>query len=139
MPEPITGEIRLMTTTTQIPPRAGLSHLSTESRLIPTPWARMVRGLGLGQYPTDYDPVAAAHIRDAFAQLVAKVDGADPYTDCCAAMAELMLTAIEGGDVPSALVPVLKSVRVQPNPYHRLMAGCILMDASPSSSWIRPC
>jgi hypothetical protein len=114
---------------TEHPYRAGLTHLSTESRLIPTPWARMVRGVGLGQHPTGYDPATAADIRDAFARLTTKVNGADAYTACCSLIAELILTAIEHGDVQQALVPVLDSVRAQDNPYHRLMAGCILVDA----------
>ena len=118
-----------MSISTEFPPRAGLAHLSTESRLIPTPWARMVRGIGLGQYPVDHDPAAVAQIRDAFARLTAKVAGADPYTDCCALVAELILTAVEHGDVQQALGPVLDSIRGQGNPYHRLMAGCILIDA----------
>ena len=68
-----------MTTAYRMAPVHGLHHLSNETRMIATPWSRMVRGIGLGQYPVAYDPEAAARIRHTFALLEAKgVD--DAYT-----------------------------------------------------------
>ncbi|GLZ02277.1 hypothetical protein [Actinoplanes sp. NBRC 103695] len=118
-----------MTSSSTVPPLATLTNLTTESRLIPSPWARMVRGIGLGQHSAGYEPAAAAHIRGAFAQLTAKVDGEDPYTGFCALLSELILRATESGDVEEVLPSVLQSVGRQDNPYLRLMAGSILMDA----------
>ncbi|GHF50295.1 hypothetical protein FHX82_003874 [Amycolatopsis bartoniae] len=112
------------------PPVTGLADLTAESRMIATPWSRMVRGIGLGQYPVEYDPVAAARIRDAFGRLTAKTSGA--YTRFSRLLAELVLDVADpssGADVEKALGPVLEAARAERNPYWRLMAGCILMDA----------
>jgi hypothetical protein len=116
-------------------PVAGLSDLSNESRMISTPWSRMVRGIGLGQYPIDYDPAAAARIRQTFDLLAAKVPVSNSYTLFSWLLADLILKIEEptGGflraEVEQALGPILDAVRSEQNPYHRLMAGCILMDA----------
>ena len=37
------------------PPVSGLDSLSQESRIVATPWSRIVRGVGLGQHPIGYD------------------------------------------------------------------------------------
>jgi hypothetical protein len=116
------------------PPVAGLDDLSNESRMISTPWSRMVRGIGLGQYPIEYDPVIAARIRQAFDLLVAKVP-ANAYTRFSRLLADLILTAedpdagLSRTEVEMALGPIMHAVRSERNPYYRLMAGCILMDA----------
>ncbi|GAA2150650.1 hypothetical protein GCM10009760_45250 [Kitasatospora kazusensis] len=120
-------------------PVAGLDDLSNESRMITTPWSRMVRGIGLGQYPVDYDPAAAARIRRTFELLAAKVPASHSYTTFSRLLADLVLKAADPADgfgperspggVEQALGPVLDAVRSEQNPYYRLMAGCILMDA----------
>jgi hypothetical protein len=114
---------------------AGLNDLSNETRMIATPWSRMVRGIGLGQYPVDYDPDAAARIRRAFGLLAAKVPPSNSYTLFSRLLADLVLRVEDpaGGlsraGVEQALGPVLDAVRSEKNPYYRLMAGCILIDA----------
>ncbi|MEA2263145.1 MAG: hypothetical protein QOJ51_5970 [Acidobacteriaceae bacterium] len=116
-------------------PVAGLNDLSNESRMISTPWSRMVRGLGLGQYPIDYDPAAAARIRQAFDLLAAKVLTSNSYTLFSRLLADLILKVEDPArsfsrtDVEKALGPVVYAVRSEKNFYYRLMAGCILMDA----------
>jgi hypothetical protein len=116
-------------------PVAGLNDLSNESRMISTPWSRMVRGIGLGQYPIDYDPAAAARIRQTFDLLAAKVPTSNSYTLFSRILADLILKVEDptGGflcaEVEQALWPILDAVRSEKNPYYRLMAGCILMDA----------
>jgi len=124
-----------MTIATTSLPVSGLADLSNESRMISTPWSRMVRGIGLGQYPIEYDPAIAARIRQAFGLLAAKVPATNSYTLFSRLLADLILTVEDpaGGlsriEVARALGPVLDAVRAEQNPYFRLMAGCILMDA----------
>ncbi|MEU2423122.1 hypothetical protein ABZ619_19225 [Streptomyces sp. NPDC007851] len=115
-------------------PVDGLRHLSHETRVIATPWSRMVRGIGLGQYPVAHDPAAAARIRHAFSLLDAKgVD--DAYTRFSRLLAGFALDVTDPGralrttDLQRDLRPVLAAVRAEENPYFRVMAGCILMDA----------
>lgn len=117
------------------PPVKGLSDLSNESRIITTPWSRMVRGLGLGQYPVEPDQGAIAIIRQALHSLESKVTAANAYTLFSRLLSGLILDVVEAGnglghaEVENALGLILKAVRTEPNPYWRLMAGCILIDA----------
>ncbi|MFI6173283.1 hypothetical protein ACIBCN_41350 [Nocardia sp. NPDC051052] len=114
-------------------PISGLSDMPNESRMIATPWSRMLRGLGLGQYPIDYDPTVAGHIRDAFDQLAKKVSQSDGYTLFCREMADFTLKVADSRRdrawIASAVGPLLEAVRSVPNPYYRATAGSILMDA----------
>lgn len=114
-------------------PISGLGELSKESRMIATPWSRMLRGIGLGQYPIDYDPAVAGYIRDTFDALAAKVSPSDGYTAFCRELALFTLKANEPGRdrawIEPAVRPLLDAVRAVPNPYYRATAGSILMDA----------
>ncbi|MFH9658238.1 hypothetical protein ACH4NF_08990 [Streptomyces sp. NPDC017248] len=114
-------------------PLSGLNEMPNESRMIATPWSRMLRGIGLGQYPIDYDPAIAGHIRDSFDQLAKKVSPSDGYTLFSRDMADFTLRVLEpGGDrawIEPAVGPLLDAVRAVPNPYYRATAGSILMDA----------
>ncbi|MEU9100332.1 hypothetical protein [Streptomyces sp. NPDC048361] len=124
-----------MTSAVHSVPVSGLSHLTNETRMIATPWSRMVRGIGLGQYPVAYDPDAAERIRRTFALLTAKGLESDAYTRFSRLLADFVLAAadpersLSRPDLAAGLAPVLAAVRAQRNPYFRLMAGCILMDA----------
>jgi hypothetical protein len=116
-------------------PVAGLDDLTTESRMIATPWSRMVRGIGLGQYPIDYDPVAAERIRRTFDLLAVKVPPACSYTRFSRLLANLILNVTDPAvdftriDVGSAAGDVVDAVRSEGNAYYRVTAGCILMAA----------
>lgn len=114
-------------------PVSGLNELSTESRMIATPWSRMLRGIGLGQYPIDYDRVVAGHIRATFDQLVTRVSEPDTYTRFCRDLADFILKVADPDSdrswIEAAVGPLLESVRSVPNPYYRAVAGSILMDA----------
>jgi hypothetical protein len=114
-------------------PITGLGDLSTESRMIATPWSRMLRGIGLGQYPVDYDPIIAGYLRDTFDHLVTKVSPSDHYTRFCHDLTDFILRVTEPGSdragAGAAVGPLLESVRSVPNPYYRAVAGSILMDA----------
>ncbi len=122
-----------MNSVTRSLPVSGLGDMSNESRMIATPWSRMLRGIGLGQYPIDYDAALAGHIRDAFDRLAKKVSPSDGYTLFCRDMADFTLRVAEpGGDrdwMAPAVGPLLEAVRSVPNPYYRATAGSILMDA----------
>lgn len=123
-----------MTITPTPPPVTGLRDLSTETRMIATPWSRMVRGIGLGQHPVDHDPVVARRIRWTFDRLATRVP-ASPYTHFSGRLADLILDVtdpvrpVPRAEVAARLGPVLDAARAEPNPYWRLMAGCILMDS----------
>jgi hypothetical protein len=102
--------------------------------MIATPWSRMLRGIGLGQYPIDYESVVAGHIRDAFDRLAAKVSPPDVYTLFCRELADFTLKVADPGRgdrawIQAAVHPLLEAGRSVPNPYYRAMAGSILMDA----------
>ena len=49
-----------------------LDQLDNENRIITTPWSRIVRGLGLGQYPINYNETISSWIQDAFDMLKIK-------------------------------------------------------------------
>ncbi|MBM9509126.1 hypothetical protein [Actinacidiphila acididurans] len=114
-------------------PVSGLDALPNESRMIATPWSRMVRGIGLGQYPVDYDSVAAARIRETFDRLAAKMPF-HTYTVFARLLTELILTVANPGTEPSpaqvrrALGPVVAAVRAEGNAYYRVIAGSILLE-----------
>lgn len=116
-------------------PVHGLAELTTETRVIATPWSRMVRGIGLGQHPIGYDPEAAARIRHAFALLEAKGVEANPYSRFARLLAEFVLEVVDPDQDPERpetarlLATVTAAARAVPNPYFRVMAGCITMDA----------
>jgi hypothetical protein len=114
-------------------PVSGLGDLSTESRVIATPWSRMLRGIGLGQYPIDYDAQIAAWIREHFDLLAAKVSSSDAYTRVCRDLANFILRIEESGSkgawIEQAVDRLIESVRSVSNPYYRAMAGSIVMDA----------
>jgi hypothetical protein len=116
-------------------PVSGLGDLPNESRVISTPWSRLVRGIGLGQYPIDYDSVTAGYIRQTFDHLAAKVAPSNSYTLFCRALADLVLNVenpdgtFDRADAEQALRPLLEIARAERNPYYRVMAGCLLIDA----------
>lgn len=114
-------------------PISGLGEMANESRMIATPWSRMLRGIGLGQYPIDFDATIAGHIRDTFDHLAAKVSPSDGYTLFSREMADFTLKVVAPGSdrswIAPAVGPLLEAVRAVPNPYYRATAGSILMDA----------
>jgi hypothetical protein len=103
--------------------------------MISAPWSRMIRGIGLGQYPIDYDPAIAGNIRKTFDQLAAKVLPSNSYTLFCRALADFVLkVSAPTGDgdaraIEQAVGPLLEAARVERNPYYRSMAGSLVMDS----------
>ena len=122
-----------MTTVSRTLPVSGLSDLSNESRMIFAPWSRMIRGIGLGQYPIDFDPAIAEPIRSVFDQLAAKVLPSNHYTLFCRELAGFVLRVNDPADafqdIDQAVGTLLDAARAEPNPYYRAMAGSLVMDS----------
>lgn len=115
-------------------PVNGLSQLSNETRVIATPWSRMVRGIGLGQHPIPWDRTAADRIRQALGLLSAKGTDHAGYALFARLLTELVLDVedplrtLTHWDLERRLGPVLAAIRSEENAYFQVMAGCILMD-----------
>lgn len=124
-----------MTPGAYAPPVGGLSGLSNETRVMATPWSRMVRGIGLGQHPAGYDPASAARIRQAFALLAERGVERGAYARFSRLLADLVLDVADPGrpvaaaELERRLGQVLEAVRAEPNPYFAVTAGCIVMDS----------
>ncbi|MTD55804.1 hypothetical protein [Amycolatopsis pithecellobii] len=121
-----------MTSVARALPVSGLSDLSNESRMISAPWSRMIRGIGLGQYPIEFAPAVAGHIRRTFDQLAAKVSPSNAYTLFCRDLTDFVLTVADPArqdDVAPAVGPLLQAARAERNPYYRAMAGSLVMDS----------
>lgn len=127
--------LKFMAVTSSLPPVSGLNDLSNESRIIPTPWNRLVRGIGLGQYPIEYDRAVAARIQHALGLLEARVSPDNRYTLFSRLLSGLILNVVDPdrefsrNELGRVLDAILASVRMEKNPYWRLMAGCILIDS----------
>jgi hypothetical protein len=114
------------------PPVSGLDDLSEESRIIATPWSRIVRGIGLGQHPIGYDSDTAQLIECSTTMLRDKLDGAAPYTTFSTALISLILAVVGPGadDAQYHLAKTTASLRKITNPYSRAIAGTILLDVT---------
>ena len=96
----------------------------------------MVRGLGLGQYPTGYDPALAGHLKHAFGALHAKLPDAGGYLRFCRLLGELILETTRSRHSEARqevqrreVGRIIDAIRSEPNAYYRISAGCILIDA----------
>ncbi|WP_309115263.1 hypothetical protein [Saccharothrix sp.] len=123
----------MTTTASRTLPVSGLTDLSNESRMITAPWSRMIRALGLGQYPVDYDPAVAGHIGRALDQLAAKVLPSNAYALFCRDLGDFVLKVNDPARdrtwVDQAVEPLLDAARAERNPYYRALAGCLVMDS----------
>lgn len=125
-----------MTDAPTVPPRAALRDLPLETRVVATPWSRIVRGIGLGQQPVVHDRADAARIRQVFALLRARVTAPVGYTAFAQHLSETVLRASDPDDaaddheLAAGFTRALAAGRGEPNPYYRLMAGCITIEAA---------
>ncbi|NUT92460.1 MAG: hypothetical protein HOY78_10555 [Saccharothrix sp.] len=123
----------MTTTASRTLPVSGLTDLSNESRMITAPWSRMIRALGLGQYPVDYDPSVAGHIGRALDRLAAKVLPSNAYALFCRDLGEFVLKVNDPARdrtwVEQAVEPLLDAARAERNPYYRALAGCLVLDS----------
>ena len=116
-------------------PVRGLGDLGAESRMITTPWSRMVRGLGLGQYPVGYDPTVAEHLRTAFDLIASKLPEVDGYMRFCRLLGTLVLDVtspcvdVSRLDLTGTVEQITSAIRNESNPYYRVSAGCILLES----------
>ena len=118
------------------PPVSGLDALSEESRIIATPWSRIVRGIGLGQHPTGYDSDTAQLIKYSATMLSDKLNGAVPYTNFSTALINLILATVspdndndnDNDNIRYYVAKTTTSLRSVTNPYSRAIAGTILLD-----------
>lgn len=113
------------------PPVSGLDSLSQESRIVATPWSRIVRGVGLGQHPIGYDIGTRKLISRSVTLLCDKLAGADTYTTFTAALISLILAAVRPGscDLKLHIDATAEAFSGIANPYSRATAGTIMLDA----------
>lgn len=122
------------------PPITGLDDLSAESRMLATPWSRIVRGLALGQHPVGHDAAVEALIRKSIGQLRTKTANNDPYTEFSAKLIDLILFTVAPDDghrddghrdegIRERAVSAVQTIGAIENPYSRAVAGTILIDA----------
>lgn len=121
-------------TTLLSPPVAGLDDLTVESRVLATPWNRIVRGIGLGQHPTGYDATTAQQVRSSFERLVHRVGPGHRYTLFSAELADLVLLAVQDAPAGSSAAAgrvgrVADAAAQVPGPYARVTAGTILLSS----------
>lgn len=123
-----------MTAVSRRLPVSGLDDLSNESRMIAAPWSRLIRGIGLGQYPIDYDPAIAGHLRTTFDLIAEKVPRSTSYPHFCRALAEFVLQVVDPAAEPDeartarSVASLLDVARAERNPYFRAMAGSLVLD-----------
>jgi hypothetical protein len=103
--------------------------------MISAPWSRLIRGIGLGQYPIDHDPVIAGHIRATLDRFAERIPESNSYLHFCRVLTEFVLRAVDpsGGRDEARLAesvgPLLDVARAECNPYFRAMAGSLVMDS----------
>ncbi|WP_190278814.1 hypothetical protein, partial [Cellulomonas sp. B6] len=115
-------------------PVRGLGDLTPLTRVVATPWSRIVRGVGLGQHPSGFDAGEAGRIRWSFARLRERVADAHPYTRFAAELAGAALDVARGdplpvGHVAARVDAVAATARALPTPYERVTAASILLTA----------
>lgn len=113
-------------------PVRGLADLTPLTRVVATPWSRIVRGVGLGQHPSGFDPGEADRIRWSFSRLRERVDDAHAYTRFAAELAGTALEVTQGEPLPAGYVAgrvdaVAATVRGLTTPYERVTAASILL------------
>ncbi|KAL7895860.1 hypothetical protein HDV64DRAFT_255856 [Trichoderma sp. TUCIM 5745] len=115
--------------------RHGMAAMAPESRVICTPWSRMVRGLALGQYPSGYDDATAGIIiqaRDILTQQVTKPTG---YLRFALQLAELGIALNRPGanvtqeELQTRATGLMNALCSETNPYYAAVGGGILFDA----------
>lgn len=115
------------------PPIFSLDDLSEESRIIATPWSRMVRGIGLGQNPVGYESTADRLITRSINLLYAKVGEADSYTNFSFVLVNAILSVVRSGLKKGYnnfdIFKVITAFRKIENPYFRAIAGTIILDS----------
>lgn len=112
-----------------------LALLNNENRLITTPWSRIVRGLGLGQYPIVYDEKISGWIQDAFEELKIKTNLKNNYTNFSSLLSDFICLLIKPNqnlskeDYVNYIENIIYLINHEFDPYCRIMQYCIAIDA----------
>lgn len=107
-------------------------NIDMETRLITTPWSRIVRGLGQGQNPTSYDSELSLYIQKTFDHLKTKTTD-NSYVLSSSMISDLVLLIIKNNLSKSEkyeyVTNVIALVKTVFNPYKRVMLYCLLADS----------
>jgi hypothetical protein len=115
---------------------ASLKLLSNETRVIATPWSRVVRGLGLGQHTCEYDESVSLWIQEAFDYLKEKTNFSNGYVNASSLLCDLILllaapkSTLSEGYIMTYIKNILFVIQDEPNPYRRIMQMTILVDVA---------
>nr|WP_168455046.1 hypothetical protein [Acinetobacter larvae]APD77623.1 hypothetical protein BFG52_16605 [Acinetobacter larvae] len=112
-----------------------LENLDNENRLVTTPWSRIVRGLGLGQYPMNFSKTISGWIQDAFDELKEKTEYKNSYVNFSSRLCDLIYLLVKpnqilrDSDRQIYIFDVLSLINNEPDPYHKIMQYSITIDA----------
>lgn len=112
-----------------------MAHLDNESRLIATPWSRIVRGLGLGQYPVSYNETISLWIQNAFDELKDKTESKNNYVNFSSLLCDFICLLVKPGQTLSEhdkqvyIFNILFLINYELDPYRRIMQYSITIDA----------
>ncbi|YCH29707.1 hypothetical protein M1E08_04910 [Erwinia sp. PK3-005] len=112
-----------------------LAKLDNENRLIATPWSRIVRGLGLGQYPIDYNDKVTNWIHETFDELKKMTGSKNNYVNFSSLLCDFICLLIKkqrglNESIKKNYVHnLLFTIDQEINPYRRVMQYCITIDA----------
>lgn len=112
-----------------------LTTLDNENRLITTPWSRIVRGLGLGQYPVDYNESVSSLIQETFCFLKAKGNYSDNYVNFSALLCDFINLILNPKKIISEkeklvyIDKIVSLIEYECDPYRRIMQYSITIDA----------
>ena len=111
-------------------------QLSNETRYIPTPWNKIVRGLGLGQNPISYNEDISNSIGDSFEKLKAKTLYNDSYILFASLLNDFLTLNIRSkGNLDYCinkkyLDNIFELIGNETNPYRQVMQYCITIDSA---------
>ncbi|MEB5749174.1 hypothetical protein MXF13_04625 [Leclercia adecarboxylata] len=114
---------------------AALCQLNGENRLITTPWSRIVRGLGLGQYPMPYSETLSLWIQEAFEDLKHKTQYKNSYVRFSSLLCDFICLLIKpkerlsDNDKFDYISNILYLINSEPDPYRKVMQYSITIDA----------
>ncbi len=112
-----------------------LEQLDNENRIITTPWSRIVRGLGLGQYPINYNETISSWVQDAFDMLKTKSKYQNNYIRFSSLLCDFICLQVSPceklneKDKFYCICNILSLINNEADPYRRVMQYSIAIDA----------
>jgi len=125
----------MVTTPNSALSRFGMAALAPESRVICTPWSRMVRGLSLGQYPVDYNEHLGSLVHQARDILLHKIPAPEGYLRFALLLADFAVevsnpdVAVSNDRLITTTCKLTDALRSEKNPYYAVVGAGILFDA----------